>query len=594
MLTRFVLPFAVFCIAVPAMAADLKVCADPNNLPFSNKQQQGFENKIAQVIATDLGRTISYTWWAQRRGYVRNTLKAEDCDLWIGVATDVDMVMPTASYYRSSYVLVSRADRNIRVRSFDDPALHHLKIGVQLIGDDGDNPPPAHALAKRGIVDNVRGYMIYGDYNTPNPPARIIEAVDGGDIEIAAVWGPLAGYFASRARHAMKITPVEGAEDETAPMQFDISVGVRKGDLGFKHTIDRILMHRRAQIDAILADYHVPVIEPPTAPGCTHAGKAYVSNQNGEVVEIDLNTLKPIEELDIGGKAPRGIGITRNGGFLLTANKDTNDASLIDTASGAVKERIPLGISPEFVRLRGDTAFVTYEPEDKAKPGDPPRKAQIAFVDLKRGTVSRTVPSGVETEGLALSADGKYLIATNEGDETLSVIDALTGREIKKIDTRAFGSRPRGIARLRDGSGYAVTFESSSHLITFNNAFEPIKKVQTKLGPYGVTEDPSGKLLVVAAARANTLQVFDAGDLSLLHEVPIGRRCWHFTYSPDGRYILLACGRSNEVQVIDAHNYQHVTSIKGLDMPWGIVTYPKSYGSLDEPEAAAGIQNSRR
>lgn len=243
----------------------LRVCADPNNLPFSNRAGQGFENKLAEMVAKDLGRKVEYTWWAQRRGYVRNTLKDRRCDLWPGVATQVDMVATTRPYYRSSYVFVTRADRRLDIASFDDPRLRRLKIGVQMVGNDAQNTPPAHALARRGIIDNVRGYMLYGDYARPNPPAAIVDAVDRGDIDVAVVWGPLAGYFATRAAHPLKLTPVQPWLDGPQwPMVFDISMGVRRNDPKLLKTLDSELDKRSDQVKRLLDAYHVPQVPDPT------------------------------------------------------------------------------------------------------------------------------------------------------------------------------------------------------------------------------------------------------------------------------------------------------------------------------------------
>ncbi|HEY9233175.1 MAG TPA: hypothetical protein VIS78_13560, partial [Blastocatellia bacterium] len=150
----------------------LKVCADPNNLPFSNDRGEGFENKIAELIASEMNATVEYTWWAQRRGFVRNTLKAGNCDCLMGVPLGFEMAATTGPYYRSTYVFVYRKDSGFAVHSFDDPILKRLRIGVQMVGDDYANTPPAHALANRHIVTNVRGYTLYGDYRQPNPPAR--------------------------------------------------------------------------------------------------------------------------------------------------------------------------------------------------------------------------------------------------------------------------------------------------------------------------------------------------------------------------------------------------------------------------------------
>ncbi len=244
-----------------AQARELRVCADPNNLPFSNEAGEGLENKIVSLIAEDLGAEVRYTWWAQRRGFLRNTLKAEACDLVPGLPANLEGVRTTAPYYRSSYVFVTRAD-GPDVASFNDPVLRQVKVGVHLIGDDGWNTPPAHALARRGIVDNVRGYMIYGDYREPNPPARILKALSEGEIDVAIVWGALGGYFAKRGSMPLKVTPVRPIFDgPQLPMVFDISMAVRKEDEALRQDIDAALARRRAEVDAILSAYGVPRLD---------------------------------------------------------------------------------------------------------------------------------------------------------------------------------------------------------------------------------------------------------------------------------------------------------------------------------------------
>jgi mxaJ protein len=242
----------------------LKVCADPNNLPFSNRAGEGFENRLAELVGRALGRPIQYVWWAQRRGFVRNTLKDRRCDLWPGVATRLEMLATTRPYYRSTYVFVTRADRGLDIASFDDPRLKSLTVGVQMVGDDAANTPPAHALARRGIVRNVRGYMLYGDYTQPNPPAAIVEAVDRGDIDVAVVWGPLAGYFARRAAHPLRLAPVQPQVDGGQwPMTFAISMGVRKEDKDLRAKLDKALQAHAGDIDRLLAGYGVPQVKQP-------------------------------------------------------------------------------------------------------------------------------------------------------------------------------------------------------------------------------------------------------------------------------------------------------------------------------------------
>ncbi|HKO72477.1 MAG TPA: substrate-binding domain-containing protein [Bradyrhizobium sp.] len=242
--------------------SELRVCADPNNLPFSNREGAGFENKIAELAADKLGKTLSYTWWAQRRGFIRHTLKARLCDVVIGLPAHYDLVENTRPYYRSAYVFVSQRERNLQLRSIDDPRLKQLRVGVHLIGDDGNNTPPAHALGDQGIVDNVRGYMIYGDYREPDPPARLIEALEHGDIDVAAAWGPLAGYAAKTSSVPLSITPIQGAE-QFAPLrfQFEIAMGVRKGDHALRDQLNDFLAQNAAEITALLKSYGVPLVE---------------------------------------------------------------------------------------------------------------------------------------------------------------------------------------------------------------------------------------------------------------------------------------------------------------------------------------------
>jgi mxaJ protein len=247
----------------PARAAttmrELRVCADPNNMPFSNQQQQGFENRIAELVAREMDAKLTYVWYAQRRGFTRNTVNAGKCDVYIGVPTSLDRLSTTIPYYRSTYVFATRHDRNIKLASFDDPALRKLTIGVQLIGDDFTNTPPAHALTARNIVQNVRGYSVYADYREPNPPARIIDAVAKGDIDVAAAWGPLAGYFAKHEPVAIDITPVSPQIDlPFLPMVFDISMGVRRGKDSLRDQLNAIITRRKPEIDAILDSYGVP------------------------------------------------------------------------------------------------------------------------------------------------------------------------------------------------------------------------------------------------------------------------------------------------------------------------------------------------
>jgi mxaJ protein len=245
-----------------AAAPPLRVCSDPNNLPFSNQRGEGFENRIAQLVARDLGTTVSYYWWAQRRGFVRKTLNANQCDVIMGVPSSFELASTTQPYYRSSYVFVTRRDRKLDIRSLDDPRLRRLRIGVQMIGDDYASSPPAHALANRGIVKNVAGYMLYGDYSKESPVRRIVDAVADGEVDVSAVWGPTAGYFIRRSRVPLVAHPVTPQIDlPFLPFVFDISMAVRRGDTQLKDRLDAIIDRHRAEIDAILSEYGVPRVD---------------------------------------------------------------------------------------------------------------------------------------------------------------------------------------------------------------------------------------------------------------------------------------------------------------------------------------------
>jgi mxaJ protein len=240
----------------------IRVCADPNNLPFSNQAGEGFENRLAELLAADRHASLDYTWWAERRGFVRHTLQANACDVVMGVPSGYEQALTTKPYYRSSYVFVSRRDRHLGLGSLDDPRLPSLRIGVQMIGDDFNNSPPAHALSNRGMVRNIVGFSVYGDYARPSPLSTIVDAVDRGDIDAAVVWGPAAGYF---ARHKpLDLAPVTPrADSATLPFTFEIAMGVRRTDASLRDELNDFLARRHGDIARILDEYGVPRVEGP-------------------------------------------------------------------------------------------------------------------------------------------------------------------------------------------------------------------------------------------------------------------------------------------------------------------------------------------
>ena len=246
--------------SAPAAQPPLRVCADPNNLPFSNQHGDGFENKIATLVARELERPLEYFWLPQRRGFIRNSLDAQRCDVVIGLPAQYGLVQPTRSYYRSSYAFVSRRDRHLHIDSFDAPSLKRLTIGIQVTGDDYNNPPAAQALASRHMIQNVRGFPVYGDYSHQDPQRDIVDAVADGRVDIAIVWGPLAGYYALRESTPLHVTPVSGASnDATSRFIFDIAMGVRRDDTQLRAALDTVIERRGDAMRQILRAYGVPL-----------------------------------------------------------------------------------------------------------------------------------------------------------------------------------------------------------------------------------------------------------------------------------------------------------------------------------------------
>jgi len=345
---------------------------------------------------------------------------------------------------------------------------------------------------------------------------------------------------------------------------------------------------------------------------------AYVSEEEGGISEIDLSTMKVIRRVQPSGIAPRGLAVTFDGKYVITSNKDTSDIAIFSTPLLDLVKRIRIGDNPEFIKIdpSGSRLFATYEPssqggpppaaqatekeaakgsakgdagkdKDKSKEKDnddengPP--AQIASFHVGDWTAGSVATAGQETEGIEFSRDGKMMLVANESQDTIGVFDEATGKHIRDVDLKAYGIRPRGVKISPQGNGYAVTMESSGTLVTLDSNLNVIKSVPTGAKPYGLTFDRAGKRIFVSAAMARKLQVFSADSLQLLAEVPTGQRCWHFTFTPDDSKILLACGRSGNVVVIDANSYKPLQTIDGFKLPWGIVTYPRSYGSLGLP-----------
>ena len=205
-----------------------------------------------------MGAKLEYTWWSERGSLVKNTLNAGRCDVLMGIPMALDQVTSTKSYYRSTYVFVTRRDRDLHVTSLADPRLSDLKIGIHVVGEN--LAPPAYALARRGITRNIIGFSLFGAYGEENPPRKIIDAVERGDIDVAIVWGPFGGYFAKCAQAALEVNSVTPVMFFGVPFTYEMSIGVKKGNEALRNELDSVLDHDGDAIHALLAQYGVPEV----------------------------------------------------------------------------------------------------------------------------------------------------------------------------------------------------------------------------------------------------------------------------------------------------------------------------------------------
>jgi mxaJ protein len=238
---------------------NLRVCADPQNMPFTSQKREGFDNRLAEVIASELGDSVTYAWWPSRRGYLRNTLSAGTCDVVIGVPIGFDPVATSKPYYRSTYYIVTRTDKKLDIKSLDDPRLKKLRVGVNLLDGDYTNTPPAHALSAHGITGiGVVGFA--GFYDDVHHPGEIIDSLAKGNIDVALVWGPIAGWFSKKSGVPMTLTALPDSDSVDLPFAYSVAIGTRRSDRELRSLIDEILVRKKPEIDKILMEYNVPTI----------------------------------------------------------------------------------------------------------------------------------------------------------------------------------------------------------------------------------------------------------------------------------------------------------------------------------------------
>jgi len=232
---------------------DLRVCADPNNLPYSNDKEQGFENKIAQRLATDLGETLSYTWYPDSQGFVRATIGKHRCDLIVGTVEDADGLRTTAPYYQSGYVLISRAADNMKSTSVGDPALQGARFGIIA------STPPTDLLVKHNLLGRAHFYPLVVDTRVDQPAHQMLLDLLAAKIDVGLAWAPVAGYYIKRDHLPLKAVPLD--PENGRYFRITIAMGVRPSDKLFLQRLDAVLAKDKPAISQILSDYGVPTFD---------------------------------------------------------------------------------------------------------------------------------------------------------------------------------------------------------------------------------------------------------------------------------------------------------------------------------------------
>jgi len=577
---------AGFLAAAPAGAQpawdELKVCADPNNLPFSNRDREGFENRLAEIWAQALGIDVEYTWFPHRRGFERNTLNAQDpvsgaykCDVIIGVPDGYDMTITTQPYYRSTYALAYVAGRGLDIGSGEDlidlprTTRDALRIGIFTPG------PAADWLARHGMHRQIVPYSsLDGDPSVY--PGQIIEnELLAGELDAAILWGPIAGYFAARAQ-PVDVAVVPLRSEPGVQFDFAISAGVRFGERESRDLLESLMARTTEQTAALLAEYHVPLVDE------TPTELVYVTNEDaGTISIISTATQTVIGEVQVGTR-PRGVEVSRDGDRVyvalsgspkcpptmpdeecdrISADKSKDGIGVIDTRQRTVIRVLPGGSDPEEfdVDPAGRRLFVSNEDA-----------GQLSIVDLETGDVLQVVEVGPEPEGVRLRPDGETVYVTSESDHAVTVVDALSGQVLGTI---AVGWRPRDTIFSADSARAYVSAEHGSSVavvdVATSSVLETIELPPGSL-PMGLALSPDERRLYVANGRARTVSVIDLEISAVVAQVQVGTRPWGLGLTSDGKLLYTANGPSNDVSVIDTESLSVIATIPVGETPWGI------------------------
>jgi quinoprotein dehydrogenase-associated probable ABC transporter substrate-binding protein/PQQ-dependent catabolism-associated beta-propeller protein len=584
-----VLAAGLLAAAAPARAqlaaGPLKVCADPNNLPFSNRAEEGFENKLARLWAREAGVELEYTWFPHRRGFERNTLNAEDperggfkCDVIVGVPVGYDLALTTRPYYRSTYALVYVEGGELDVASAADlaelpPAERaELRIGVFTPG------PAAEWLARRGLYEQMVPYSAL-DGDPDVYPGKIIEKeLLAGELDAAILWGPIAGYFAARAAPT-KVAVLPLNSEPGIQFEFAMAAGVRFGERATRAQLEELMARTTEETTALFASYHVPLVEGPSE-------RVYVTNEDAGTVSIlSTATHSVIGEVAVGTR-PRGVEVSADGERLyvalsgspkcpptladeecakLAADKSKDGIAVVDVRKREVLRVLPGGSDPEEFDVDAVNGRLFVSNEDAA---------ELSIVDLATGDVLRTVAVGAEPEGVRLSPDRKKVYVTSESDHAVTIVDAQSAAVLGSIEV---GWRPRDAIFSADGSRAYVSAEHGGSVaavdVATNKVLQTIALPPASL-PMGLALSPDDRRLYVANGRARTVSVIDLAASTLLANIRVGARPWGIGLTSDGKFLYTANGSSNDVSVIDTASLNVVATVRVGATPWGIAVGP--------------------
>jgi len=484
---------AVTLLAAPNDArAVLRVCADPGNMPLSNSKGEGLENKMAEVLAAGLSTTLTYDYRPSvERGLIRNTLDADQCDVMLDMPSDSDDVLVTAPLYRTTFVLVTRSDRNLQIKSLNDPQLKKLKIGVY------ETSAIREALSDHGINSNLQVHYLSHDADLApkDQPSYQIQQVIDGTLDMAATWGPLAGYYKVVQKAPLTIQPAN-LMDDVVPLQFDMALAVRRGNRVLQKQLEQVMHDKRDALRAVLDDFGVPLVQcadciisgdlpahgpyaPPPPEPPTHTAAAVSLAQvdawlaHGSTVSVELNNAvmaddqkrvaylldkkhASVNAQDLQGETPLHHALVQRSpqmvAFLIGRGADVNqrdrdgwtpimtaaycddaaDVKLLaahgaDPNAVSAQNLTPLGIAAQYDKAEAALALV----EVGADPGRPIGEAGYTPLMLAAANNSQALAQ-------ALMGKGADVNAHNTGGVTALMIAAANGRvEMAELLLRA-------------------------------------------------------------------------------------------------------------------------------------------------------------